>query len=118
MLSEIIDKRDGESLVADVAIRIFHGVHKGWILQIIPDGIEFIRYRRFFFVLFPLFSPPSGAGLKTFISPSPDWSVSRRFITFFRPLLIGPYLTVLSLFLFNLFKAFNAFKAFNVFNLL
>ncbi len=35
MLSEIIDKRDGESLVADVAIRIFHGVHKGWILQII-----------------------------------------------------------------------------------
>jgi len=64
------------------------------------------------FLLIPPLFLPSGAGLKTFISPSPDWSVSRRFITFFRPLLIGPYLSVLSLFLFNLFKAFNVFNPF------
>jgi len=43
MLRQIINKGDGESLVrADVATRIFYGVHKRWILRIILGQVELL----------------------------------------------------------------------------
>ena len=42
MMGEIINKTDGESLVrADVTTRIFYGIHKRWVLQIIEAKLNY-----------------------------------------------------------------------------